>query len=182
MSLGTDEVLDGDLDIVHVDVSGTGGLATTDVDAGHVDTLGVLKRNYKEGETTGAGAASADGHGGVVGEDTVGDPLAYLATVYDNGGRGVDIPLLSTVQDVVLAVLGLLGGGLDVCDIGTCSWLRNGDTDADLALDERCDKAVAQLLVAELDDGGDTEGEANSDGSSGATSSTASELGTLDTA
>jgi hypothetical protein len=128
VSLGTDKVLDGDLDVVQIDVSGTGGLATTDVDAGHVDTLGVLKRNDKKGEATGAGAASADGHGGVVGEDTVGDPLTYLATVYDNGGRGVDIPLLGTIKDVVLAVLGLLGGGLDVCDIRTCSWLRNGAT------------------------------------------------------
>jgi hypothetical protein len=108
--------------------------------------------------------------------------LAYLAAVYDNGGGGVDIPLLGTVKDVVLAILGLLGGSLDVCDIGTCSWLSDGDTDADLALDERCDKAVAQLLVAELDDGGNTEGKANSDGSSGTASSTTSELRTLDMA
>ena len=76
----------------------------------------------------------------------------------------------------MLSIRRLHGGGLDVCDIRTCSGLGDGDTDADLAGDERCDEPVAQLLVAELDDGGDTEGETNSDGSRGSASSTSREL------
>lgn len=94
----------------------------------------------------------------------------------DSGGREVDIPLLGTVNDVVLSVRRLHGGGLDVCNIGSCSGLGDGDTDADLAGDERCDEAVAQLLVAELDDRGNTEGETNSDGTRGTASSTSCKL------
>lgn len=87
-------------------------------------------------------------------------------------GERVHIPLLGTVNDVVLSVRRFHGGGLDVGDIGTCSGLGDGDTDADLAGDERSDEAVAQLLVAELDDGRKTEGESNGDGSCRAASST----------
>lgn len=97
-------------------------------------------------------------------------------------GGEVAIPLLGTVDDVVLPIRRHLGAGLDVCDIRTCSGLGDGNTDADLASDEGCDKAVLQLLVAELDDWGKTEGEANGDRPCRATSSTARELRMLDMA
>lgn len=101
---------------------------------------------------------------------------------YDRGGGEVDIPLLGTVKDVVLAVSRLHGGGLDVRDIRTCSGLSDGDTDADLSLDERCDKAVAQLLVAEFDNRGETEGKTNSNRPRRAASSTSRKLIVLDMA
>lgn len=72
-ALCSDKVLGGDLDVVHIDVGGAAGFATTDVDAGHAYALD-LEGDDHEGEASGAGAAGANGHGGVVGEDTVGDP------------------------------------------------------------------------------------------------------------
>ncbi len=75
-ALLADDVLDGNLDLVHVDKGGAGADLAADLEAAHLDTGVALEGHEEQRQAAGALVASADSHGGVVGPDTVGDPIS----------------------------------------------------------------------------------------------------------
>lgn len=74
LALAADEVLDRDLDVVQLDEGRPARDLAGYLEPAHRDAGVALEGHDEEGETSRAGAAGADGHGGVVGPDAVGDP------------------------------------------------------------------------------------------------------------
>lgn len=136
------EVLDGDLDVFEGDVGGArgpdaGAVHLAGGDTGH----GLFDEEDRNAVHAGVGGASADSNGKVVGPDTVGDPF------------------LLTVDNVVLSIWSLDGGGGQTSDIGSSIRLGDGQTDSLLAVDNTWDDTVLDLLGGGLDDWWETNAE-----------------------
>lgn len=86
------------------------------------------------------------------------------------------VPFLVSVDDIVLAVLGLGRGGGDIGNVGSGIWLCNGDAAPRAPGQEIRQEFLLQLLAAVLDDRGDTEGEARVERTAGAAETRASKL------
>lgn len=133
-----EEVLHGDLDVLHGNPGGAGRQHTLSVHSSGLEALHASLEE-KDGDTVHAGAASSDGNGEVVSPDTVGDPL------------------LDTVDNEELAVGGLLGGGGDVGDIGTGVGLGDAQTDSLGSVEQAGEDSLLEGLLGELDHGGETD-------------------------
>lgn len=162
VALLADEVVDGHAHRVELDVRGAARLGALDGDLAHADARVALEGDEQHGEASGAGPAGADGHGGVVGPDAVGDPL------------------FGAVDDVELAVGGLGGGGLDVGDVAAGVGFGDGDAGALAAGEEVGEEALLQGGAAELEDGGDAVGHAGAEGAGGAGDAATRHLGDVD--
>lgn len=134
-----EQVLNGDLDVLHGDPGRSGRKHTLSVHSSGLKTLHAsLEEQNGDTVHAGAGAAGSDGNGEVVGPDTVGDPL------------------LDTVDNVVLSVGGELGGGGDVGDIGTGIGLGDTQTDSLGTVEQAGEDSLLEGLLGELDHGGET--------------------------
>lgn len=139
-----DQVLNGDLDVLEGDVGSSRGPDTLAVHAASGDATG-LAFNEQNTESIHAGLAGADGHGEVVGPDTVGDPL------------------LLTVDDVVLTILGELGLTAQAGDVGSCVRLSDGKADALVTVEDAGQNAVLQGLATKVHDWRATNTETSND-------------------
>lgn len=101
----TEEMVDWNLDVVELDESSTGRWRVGGLDGGGLDTF--LTWDEDDAEPL-FGSAGGDE---VVAEHTVGDPL------------------LGTVDDIVLAIWGLDGGGSETSNIGTGKSFGDGKAD-----------------------------------------------------
>lgn len=134
-----EQVLHGDLDVLHGDPGGAGRQHTLGVHSSGLKTLHAsLEQQNGNTVHAGAGAAGSDGNGEVVGPDTVGDPL------------------LDTVDNVVLSVGGQLGGGGDVGDIGAGVGLGDTQTDSLGAVEQTGENSLLEGLLGKLDHGRQT--------------------------
>ena len=127
-----EQVLDGNLDVVKGDVGGAGRRRVRGLDRLGLDALAALDEEHRQ---TLLGLDAGDK---VVGEDTVGDPL------------------LGAVDDVVLAVGGLGGGGAETGDVGAGEGLGDGQADLLLAGEDLLGDALLEgrVLVAVVEDAG----------------------------
>lgn len=118
-----EEVLGGDLDVVEGDVGGAGGGGVRGLDGLRLDALAALDQEDAE--------ALLGAHAGdeVVGVDAVRDPL------------------LRTVDDVVLAVGGLGGGGAQAGDVGAREGLGDGQAHVLLAAEDLVHEGLLARLV-----------------------------------
>ena len=182
LALLPDEVLAGDVHVVELDEGRPRRDLARDLEAAPRDALGILERDEDHGYAPGTGAltTSANGHGGVVGHDAVGDPL------------------LCAVDDIVLAALAHFCRRREVGDIGssptnspsallvTLSFsahenrnllgLRDGDACPGLAGEKIWEILVLELAVRIVQQGRDTEGHAGGDGCRGTSEASTAHL------
>lgn len=126
-----EEVLNGHLDVVKGDEGGAGGRRVRGLDGLGLDALAAGDEEDAEA------LAGVDGSDEVVAEDTVGDPL------------------LGAVDNVVLAVGGLLGGGADAGNVGAGEGLGDGQADLLLAAEDLVvDALLHGRVLAEVEDAG----------------------------
>lgn len=130
----TQQVLDRDLDVVKGDVGGAGSGGVRGLDGLGLNALAAGDEEHRQA------LAGVDTGDEVVREDTVGDPL------------------LGAVDNVVLAVGGLLGGGAEAGNVGAGKGFGDGEADLLLAreallLDLGLEGGV---LVAVVENAGET--------------------------
>lgn len=94
-----DQILNGDVYVVELDEASAAALLPAVGDAA-VGDAGCVRRDHEDGDSSHAWTAGADGRGHMGGPWHACDPL------------------LVAIHDVVFAVRGFLGGGLDVGDVG----------------------------------------------------------------
>lgn len=128
------QVLDGDLDILEGHVGGTTAPDTLAVHTTSADTAS-LTLNQQHAEAFHTRLASANSSGEVISPDTVGDPL------------------LLTVDDVVLAILGELSLTAEVGDITARIGLGNSQANTLVTSQNAGQDTVNELLLAKLDQG-----------------------------
>lgn len=134
-----EQVLHGDLDILHGDPGRAGRQHTLSVHSSGLKTLHAsLEQQNRDTVHARAGATGSDGNSEVVSPDTVGDPL------------------LDTVDNVELSVGGLLGGSGDVGNIGASVGLSDTQTDSLGTVEQAGEDSLLKGLLGELDHGRQT--------------------------
>lgn len=163
LAFAADQVRHGDRHIVQLDVRCATGLLTGDVQPTHRDTRMAFERHHYDRQTRSSGPAGADGHGGVVTPDAVGDPKSSAHPVFSkhivSHGFRRCIPFLRPIDDIMRALLVLGGCRGDMGHIAARFRLRDGNASALLAGQEVREKPFLQFLAAVFDDRGDAKRE-----------------------
>jgi hypothetical protein len=136
-----ENVLDRDLDVLECDVGRSGGPDTLAVHAAGGDTWTALDEQNSDAVHSRSSIARSDSGCEVICPDSVGDPL------------------LLTVDNVVLAILGQLGLALECGDIGTTIGLGHSKTDTLVTRENLVGDLGGKGILTEDQDwrGGDTE-------------------------
>lgn len=74
VAFASDQITHGNGHIIQLDISRSTRLLASHVQSPHRHTGVALERDHQDRESVSSGATRADGHGGVVGPDSVGDP------------------------------------------------------------------------------------------------------------
>jgi hypothetical protein len=152
-----DQVLDRHLHILERDIRSSGRPHPLAVHSprAHASSGSLNEQNT---DSIHAVLASSNGSGEVVAPDTVGDPL------------------LLSVHNIMLAVVAKLGLASKISDITTSIWLRDGQTDALVTVQDSGQYPVHQGLLTELHEGRATNAESTNDVPDETTRSCAREL------
>jgi hypothetical protein len=86
----------------------------------------------------------------------IGNGISHRRSTYN--------PLLFSIQYIVLSIRAHGGGRLDVSDVTSSIWFRDSQSDGFLTTENGSDDFVFDMLRSKVDDGGESNRRAESDG------------------